>query len=219
MANVILDVSGEKEVVMTNAYFGRKPVPVIFSSWTTLRVALFYKVNDSGANITGTPRFGFGLCSGTTNILGDATTTHFVGAITNAATWTRATGPIRYVDGSAWVPSKKVGSTLTTGTTFGTAFHHTTVLQTAFVDITKGSPNYSLRVFVPSSNTAPVQTLTDFNTQSVLASPAFTSCNYLAAQTVAVDEATDGTLDAACVWWNQTVPTIQIAAWRVFKIA
>lgn len=221
MGCAILDVSGEKEVVSTAGYFARKPITGIFSSWTTLRVALFLKINDTGATIVA-PRLAFGLCSGTSAIPGDASVTHFCGMKTNGSNWSRLTAAVRYNYSNFALPTKTVATTDTVGTSFSnTSVLHTTALSMLFVDITKGSPNYSLKLFhfTNASGTAPVCTLSDFNTQSVSTTPAFTGHAFTAAQTVAVDETADGAFDAACFWWNQVSPTIQIASWRVFKVA
>jgi hypothetical protein len=219
MANIITDVSGDLNVRMTNARFARQPLPAVFSGWSKLRVALRLKIADSGLDITGTPRFGFGLCSGNTNILGDATTTHFVGALTNVATITRnVTSPVIYTTTNELFPAKRIGSTFTFGTTFASSPAMAVgVYSLWFLDITKGSPNYTLQMFFRIS-TAGTPTNADFLTQSVAGVPAFTAHLLQTAQTLAVDETTNGTLDHACVWWNQTTPVIDISEWRVYRL-
>jgi hypothetical protein len=208
---------------MTNGRFARKPIAAIFSGWTTIRVGLYMLMNDSGASIAGTPRLAFGLCSGTTNIPGDATCTHFAGFCLNIASLTRTATPARYGLGAAAFPTKLVNTTFTFGTQFtasGTANIYTNVLQMLFVDITVGSPNYSFNCFFPSGGaTAPTNTLSDFTTQMITTTPAFANYTYSAAQTVAVNEGTNGVFDSACVWWNQATPTVDIAAWEIYRIA
>jgi hypothetical protein len=225
MANIITDLSGDKVVRMTNARFARMPIASIFSGWTTLRVAVYCKMNDSGADVGGTPRFAFGLCSGTSNIPGDATCTHFCGVMTGLVTWTRSTAAVRYSMTNGWYPAKVVGTTFSFGASnfsnsSNTTFH-TTAPQLLFIDITKGSPNYSFKMFYYSGGaTAPTPSQSDFLAQSVAGSPAFTNHVYSgSAITLAVDEATNGTFDAACVWWSPTNPTADIYAWRVYRVA
>lgn len=219
MANIITDFAGEKRVVMTDARFARKPLTGFFAGWSHIRVALYALVTDSGANITGTPRWAFGVCAGSTNIMGDATTTHFCGAISNVATWNRSTTPTRFNTASMMVPAKQVVSTLTTGTAFGGSaiYLQTAVLSMYFIDIIKGSPNYSFQLFKPTGAATP--TLSDFLTQAASGVPAFTNHALSTAVTVAVDEATDGTFDHGCVWWDQSVCNVNIAAWRMYRIA
>lgn len=219
MANLITDVAGIKNVRMTNARFARAPIASLFTGWTTLRIALFVQWLDSGGNITGTPSFAFGLCSGNANIMGDATTTHFCGAISTVATWTRATSPLRYT-GVTIAPAKKVGTTLTLGTNFTTAaMAWLTQPSFFFVDITVGSPNYSMRLICPTASPAGTPTEAEFLAQSVAGVPAQLNHVYQTAQTVAVDEATNGVFDHACVWWNQASPSVDILNWRVYRLA
>jgi hypothetical protein len=219
VANIITDFSGDKRVVMTNARFAREPLTGFFTGWSKIRIALFLTITDSGITLTGTPRFAFGLCAGSTDIMGDTTTTHFCGMITNVANWTRAGSPPYFLTASMTSPAKKVGTTLTVGTAFGGGCFHTGALQMYFIDITKGSPNYSFNIFEYNSTTTPSVTLAQFLTQSVNAVPSFSNHVYPSAQTVAVDEATDGTFDHGCVWWDQAACNIQIAAWRMYRLA
>ena len=222
MANIITDVAGDKQVVMTSAQFARMPIASIFTGWTQLRVAALVLVNDSGANITGTPRLAMGLCAGTSNIPGDLTVTHFCGVMTNQATWLRNTAAVRYQMANSYFPTKTVGITNTFGSTFSSSSNaqlHTTALQMLFIDITKGSPDYSFNLFLyTGASVAPSVTFNDFANQSVAGVPAFTGHTYSPTIDVAVDEGVDGTFDSACMWWDQVVPTFQVAAWRVFKL-
>ena len=223
MANTIVDFSGDKAVEMSNGRFARQPIAGLFSGWTTLRVALLVRMNDSGANITGTPRFMFGLCAGTSNIPGDATVTHACGCITNNATWTRTAGPPGYYSPLTIAPSTYINTTIATGTNLSTTsalgFSGTIVNAMVFIDITKGSPNYSLRLLSRTNTASGAPTQSDFNAQSVATTPAFTGHTYTAAQTIAVDEVANGTFDSAFVWWNQVTPAINILSWRVVLLA
>jgi hypothetical protein len=219
MANTIIDSGGDLQVEMVNGRFARAPLPAIFTGWTTLRVGLYVVIGDSGANITGTIRFAFGLCSGDTNIPGDATCTHFAGCIAASSPWTRSTGPVRYT-GSNLFPAKIVNTTTTFGTVIGATDWQTASPQIVFAEITKGSPNYSFRAFGKAGSSSGVtQSLADFYAAMAAGTPSGTNMTYFGAQTVAVDEAADGTFDNACVWWNQTNPPFNIAAWQVYRIA
>ena len=59
-------------------------------NWNTLRIALSYNVEDTGATLTGT-MLRFGLCHGTANMPGDATTDNSYG-IKFQQSWGRAGG-------------------------------------------------------------------------------------------------------------------------------
>src|SRR5579885_1728374 len=85
MANIIGNTASDLYVAMNTAKWAR--LVQIPASWTALRIGIRVRLGDNGGAVASTPRFALGLCSGTTNILGDATTTHFVGAITNSSSW------------------------------------------------------------------------------------------------------------------------------------
>jgi hypothetical protein len=221
MANTISDLGGgEKIVRMSNARFARLPSALVFTSWNTIRVALRVRMSDSGANLTGTPVLAFGLCAGTSNIIGDATTTHFVGVQSVGATWTRATAPTRYTLADIR-PTKKVNTTTTSGasTILNSSIFHTAFFKLYFVDITKGSPNYTFQMFGPTAASSVDATASDFLTHSVALSPALANHAQGTSRTLAVDEGADGTLSAACVFWNQVASIFEIADWSVIKLA
>src|SRR5437867_3420891 len=73
----ILSRGSDNRVVMSNGRFAR--TLAIGTLWTKLRIGIRFAINDGAANIGGGPIFAFGLCHGTTNIYGDATTDHFLG--------------------------------------------------------------------------------------------------------------------------------------------
>jgi len=117
-------------------------------------------------------------------------------------------------------PAKRVGSTITTGTTFGTVNFHCTAPSFLFIDITVGSPNYSLRAFQYNNSSAtPAVTEANFAVESLATIPAATNHTYVAAQTIAVNEATDGVFDHACAWWDQAGSDVDLLHLRVFKLA
>ena len=186
-------------------------------------------MNNTGANLTGTPLFGIGLCAGTSNILLDATTTHFVGMISNGATWTYAAAAAgnmtRYGMGnSTLTPGKRVGSTISVFSGFATAPFFTADATTAtrrmmFVDLTKGSPNFTFAALFCSGTAASPDVLdTDFLAQVVLSTPSFTNHTYSGGSTLAVSE-TDGTLTHVNVAWNRSTPTFEICDLAVVQLA
>jgi hypothetical protein len=217
----------DKRIVLSNSQFARlHGVP---SSWNTLRIALRASATDSGADLTGTPEFAFGLCAGTTNIYKDVTTDHFVGIRTSLATWTR--GPLNgvlnyHTAAAAWQPFKRVGSTITTGTNIsGFGANFTTDVATAahrylmFLDILKGAPNYTFTMFILSgANFAVDASVTDFLSQAPLASPVFTGHSTSSSTTLAVNESTNGTLNAVNLYWNHTDSNIEISDLAVSRI-
>lgn len=216
----------DNRIQLSNSHFARAHG---VSSWSKLRIALRFSMNDSGANLTSTPVFAVGLCSGTSNIYGDASVTHFVGLLPISATWTRLTSALCYAtnaSGGDVTPTKKIGSTETHGTAIGSQTVQIPADVTIamrwmwFVDILKGTPNYTLSYFaVTSRSTATDVSVADFLTQANLGSPSFAGHGNSGTQTIAVDEATNGTLDCVNISWDRVTPEIELSDLAVVKLS
>lgn len=191
------------------------------TAWTTLRVGVRMRMVSGEANFLTwgdglTPRFGIGLCSSAGGMVTRAGGGHWIGLLTTGAQWTTnpsgspGAGSFNFDFGST-APGKKVGSTFTAGTNFasgvavGGGFHDASSIfmnQTElFIDITKGSPNYSFRVF-GIANPANGAGNSRANWEEDMEESPPTRVNYIyqAAQTLAVDEGVDGVLDAICIF-------------------
>lgn len=192
-------------------------------------------MTDSGANVTSTPRFYFGISSGRSNVLLDATVTHWLGVVTVNTFRRVSAGPPAYYDlanntGQPWYPGKYINTTLTTGTGLGAGsynaflFDSTTANRAVmFLDITKGSPNFSIALLC---NAAPAGTqsasdvdLATYTAQVALSSPAFTNHIQFSTQTLAIDEATNGYFDGYNIAWDRTNPNIEISDLAVVRLA
>ena len=68
--------NGDQCIALSASQFGR--LHGYGNNWNTLRIALSYNVEDTGATLTGT-MLRFGLCHGTANMPGDATTDNSYG--------------------------------------------------------------------------------------------------------------------------------------------
>lgn len=203
-----------------------RPPTILLSSWTKMRVAARLCIRDQGVNLTGTPRLALGLCSGSTNTFGAATTTHFVGVVTNNATLTRNAGPPVYYSGLNLAACKRVGSTLTTnasaingGGSFMFAQPADGYRTLFFVDIEKGSPNYTMNAFYRNSSTGADVSADDFLYYAQLDTPSLTGYNFGTARTVAVDEGADGTLDHVNPAWSMASPQIEISDLAIVKLS
>lgn len=213
----------DKRIQHVNSNWAR-PWPLsIGTSWTKLRVGVRVIMDNTGANLVSTPRFAMGVCSGSTNLLFDATTTHFLGWQQSAATMTFAAGPpIRYSFDTAGL--KRVGSTSTFTATMAVGFILCADPTTAnramfFCDITKGSPNYTLDSFGRTGTAAGDVTLADFLATVPLAVPAFANHGASASRTIAVDEGVDGTFDHMLVGWDRTTPVLEICDIAVVRLS
>lgn len=187
--------------------------------WNKIRIALrVHHQRDTGGSL-GTmmgqiQQLAVGVCSGTANGLFDlgSPMPHWVGAI-NVANPVRSTADsyVRY----QWpvVVAKIVDGTLSSGSTI-TASPHLQIGTTGTVrgerrliyavEITKGSPNYSVNTYT-NNTTSAIISPTDI-TANVFYQDVETKSDlsvaqhvYGTAQTIAVDEGTDGTLDSVCI--------------------
>jgi hypothetical protein len=111
-----------------------------------------------------------------------------------------------------------VGTTLTTGTAFsadwriGANGSAGAFRMGMYLDITKGSPNYTLKLWgaLGIPGTAQDLSASSFLTSMTAATPTLfgvTSAIGSSNQTIAVDEGANGTLNAINCWWNQSVVT------------
>lgn len=232
-SSIILRTIGgidDKRIDLDNSQFAR--VMSIGTTWNSIRIGLRWSFTDSGGNITGTPRFAFGVCSGTTNIFGDATCDNFVGAISNTASWTRNAGPpVWYNSGGFTGPymwtARKVGASLTlgnelfagSGESFAVAADPATGYRSVMLlTITKGSPNYTLQLFYTLAAYNVDVSYADFYALVDAAVPART--NYLTSlsRTIACDEST-GSFNAVNFHWSKASPNIELSDIAVARLS
>lgn len=224
---------------LANGNIARLWSSAVGTSWSVIRVGIRLSIEDSGANIISTPRFAFGICSGTSNIFMDATTTHFFGAVSNGATWQRRTTGTGYSDNSygvggnpgytnnGYCVAKRIGSTLTVGSGFIGGDYcrigwNTTPFRTVqFLEITKGSPNFSIKLFAQNTGagTGVDQSLASFLSNMELTSPSITNYAFSGTQTMAIDEGTNGSFNAVNVAWDRNSPSIEISDVAVVKFS
>jgi hypothetical protein len=223
---IVRDIGGVQDVRAGLDNSTLRRLMSIGSNWSNIRIGLRISMQDPGVDLTSTPIFAVGVCSGTANPFnnGSATTTHWVGARTNMPTWTRQTSPINWyaVGNNIVLPSKRVGTTFTDGTIVlgGWTFQiGTDKRHCVFLDITKGSPNFTINLFVKSD-------LTDFDVskdlflqQVALSSPTITGHGWGTARTLAVDEASDGYLDAVNVSWDRSSPKFELSDIAIVRFA
>ena len=216
---------GEIGVLLRNSYFARRPDVAMFftPNWSVIRVALRMMLPASSTAVnyrSGTPRFAVGLCAGEANIMGEDSTDNFVGCITDAATWPYPGSSSARQTIASIAAAKKVGSSLTVGTslTAGTVFN-VGVWKLFFVDITRGSPNYTIALSLfPNANSTTSVTKADFDTQSVAAVPALANHGTSAGQTIAVNEGT-GTFSHGCVAFDKNWPYVNLADFSVHRVS
>jgi hypothetical protein len=224
--------TAEKRISLASSNFGRL-LPTIPGGWTKLRIGLRCMFNDPVpapvVAIVSKPRMAWGLCSGTTNLFLDATTTNFIGVITdydqyNPTNWVAPYYAPSY-DMIRWNGCKRVGSTLTVGATARNGMSLGRRVGDGyptlnFVEITKGSPTW--RVVGSLAGAPMTNQVIDSNTflaQVALTTP--TLPNHYATSDYAditFDESA-GTIDAVCIAWDRSNVTFEISDLAIVKLA
>jgi len=210
---------------MQNSQFGRKVnLPV---GWNTIRLGFLWQFNTT-TTLTGTPVFIAGFGSGITNLIGDASPTNFIGIMltydqflaswngANALSWYDGSIPCTNVAGVATVDwTQKFNSGVNQGVLYpNTGFSFTPV----YIDITKGSPNYSINASLNTSSSATPCTEPVFYSNMQVASPAPNSNTYSGAKTMPFDES-NGNLDSIQMYWDRTTGYPEFAVIAVAVIA
>lgn len=226
--------TASKRVQLANGQMLRRPI--YLNNWTTMRIGLRLTV-PSAVNITGTPRLWVGMGSGLTNGIGDTTTTNWIGIYTDSATWTRSTlvTPAIGYFAATGRSVKKVGTTVTQNAAgFGQnlVFPMSDIFLTVLlVEITKGSPNYTINVGAAGSSAAfngvALPGITEANMDAYMNLPigmsgitAVTNTSYSTpgAQTLAMSEAA-GNLDCIQIYWDKTSANCEIESVYHRKLA
>lgn len=214
------------------------------STWSRLRVGFRLAINGT-ASITGAPNLALGLCSGITKFTGDPcliSIPHFLGLypwsdlnqnpanppFNSDLTYTYACSPCRY-NIPVWRPIKLIGSTKTQGAFLGGSNNEISAEPTVWasavlIEYEKTTP-WTFRSCVPAMNggnsryhvtlTNLRQAVEDVDTFSNI--PAFSLPYYRAeSQSIAVDEASNGVLNAITAWWDRTNTPLELSG-IVFK--
>lgn len=207
----------DKRVVLSNSQFARR-LP-FGTTWQSIRIGIRISMRDTGADLASNPRFWFGVCSGSTNLVSDATTTNFCGCATNATTWGR--NATRYNKLSAGIVcATRVGSTNTFSTganviSGSSLIQNGAALNAAdrtlwFIQITKGSPNYTYRGFFCQTDGAADRSHTEMLEQMEQVTPSLTGHAWSNAVVLATSEAA-GTFDHVNISWERTYPEMEIS--------
>lgn len=232
MPATIITYSGDKRIQLTNSQLIRRPI--YFGSWTTIRIGLHFCI-PSAASIGGTPRLYFGLCSGLTNGIGDATTTNFIGWMSNTTTFNRSSlvGPPLnvYSGNNAFRFIKKVGTTFNFNAADASALFFFSMQQPVrhalILQITKGSPNWTAQFAFPVSNSITATDLSDAQMTALMEMANMSDANSVVLNysggaftnnTMAFDEVA-GAINAINVFWDRSGQPLEISGIYHRKIA
>jgi hypothetical protein len=216
----------DKKLVINNSQWAA--LLNIGTDWNVLRIGWRWSMVDPGASLTGTPRLRIGLLSNPTPGLGNGPngtgTSHFVGIRSGTASWVRAAGPPPHMNNMSSSAAVKVGATETAVGTVNSGWLSLApdaIRTGSILEISKGSPNYT---FLPVGVTGaagivdlPYSALveamgTPRNGATLVESAAVlndaiggSGTRYSAgnAQTIAVDESTNGPLNAICIAFDR----------------
>ena len=242
MPATILDFTAgdtERGVKIQNSQIFRK---IKDDTWTTLRVGVRWICTDDTTSApTAGAQFALGLCNGSTEGMGSSNRKHclvltnvnssgnitsigrVIGALIFALTTAAPSTNLRvckYLNnvqtiGSDWMFAESSISRFIQGGISSTFY--STVF---FFDITRASPDYTLRGFMKTGVDTATTTRQIFLEQMEATTPLVSGYEYTGTpRTIAVDEAIDGTLDHFHFYWNRTAPSITILDAAVCKIA
>jgi len=214
----------DNRIQLSNSNFARLWSSDLGTSWTTLRLACRISMTLTGADLTSTPRFSYGVCSGTSNIYMDATTTHWYGLLSIESAWYYYTNGYAFgYGGTHPQPTKRITTTNTSGSSWNVtprAVNSTTENRSVlFLDITKGSPNFTGKIFCRNGDTTGDVTLATYLAQAVLSSPTVTNHTMSSDVTLAIDEATNGYFNAVNIAWNRSDALMEISDIAVVRLA
>lgn len=221
--HVTINGSNDGRLILANSQIARL---LATQEFVRIRIGFRIAFDDTGANLTGTPRFWFGLLaspqadSNGNLINGPANlaTSHFVGAISNSSSWSRS------VNGYGWgqvsphfSAVKKVGADITFG---GSVNPYQPFASNApnskrtvvLLDIKRGSPLFTIAAGFPNNSDFSYSLL-----EQAMSVPDFYSANQLFSSpaigsgTIAVDESVDGILNAVCLHWDRQTPVAHLS--------
>ena len=231
----LFNLVADKYGTLANEEFAR--TLAIGTDWNKIRLGLLLAVPLDGTNNLPGTALMLGVCSGKTNPYGAASTTNFVGAALHGSTGGVTTGTLTYSAGSGnpyfssggfW-PAVRVGVDLTSGTGVAAAFVLTSNAGSTqrrsplYVDIQKGSPNYTITRWAPSTGQGQFQSgdcsSAEFLASLELPTPTWLGINLTSsAGTVAASE-TPGALDTVDVFWNKSAFPLEVYALAAYRMS
>jgi hypothetical protein len=208
--STITQIGTDFQLKPFNGQIYRKLEADIATSWTKIRVGIRFSISNT-YNVThlqGLPRLYLGMCNFDKG--GPATMSqvaHFLGIRNNIAQCTNS-GSTSYSTGMT--ATMRVNSTFTTSTNFGGSLRISdgAILCMMAVEIDKTTPGATVvSCFRATNAISGIFNVTQdsFLEQMENSTPSLSGYTYSAAAgTFAVDEATNGFLDALCLSWDRS---------------
>lgn len=220
------DAIADKRIRLSNSQFGR---PFNFGSWTKIRVCYRLGFTDYGVSPSGNVGLFLGLCSGTTNMVGDATCQHFLG-LGNVGAWTRSGAfPSTIYTAAAPTYYNKIGTVFSSFLTATNAIGYGATAdvdgkqrQALFIEYIRTGPTaMNVQAFY-RLNTAGSADMTydNFLAQAEIeVGAAFTLHAWGTQRAVVADEGTNGALNTVTAYWARTNPQMEISDIAVVKFS
>lgn len=225
MSAIIENLGGENRIVLDNSRFARPVAFMTGNSWQKIRIAMRLCMSDTGGSVSPCS-FYVGICAGTSAIIGDPSAAHWFGVnfVGNFNTFGYATSPNRYqclfAAGGNIVNGVLVSSSPADMETdqwqIGAGESNRTCL---FVDILKGNPNYSCQYFRNTQNACTDVDSATFLNQALNDPPTIADHSFVAAQSWAANDTTQGQFTAVNISWNRTTPVFKISDLAVIQLA
>lgn len=203
----------DKRARLANGQFAR---PFDIGSWDRIRFGFRAAAMDDLLLLTGIANWFWGFCSGTTNLPGDQTCTHAIGVSTGNVSWSYP-GNNTFANTQPWMASL-IGTTWTTslGGSVLTAMGLGRTLDTQrglyFLDLERGSPNWTAYTFYRNSSTSTSADISrdTFLSMMEIEAPSLT-LHSSDSKAFPVDEGTNGALNAVFITWPRTTPQLEIS--------
>jgi hypothetical protein len=210
----------DKRISMSQGQFGR--LMSMGNNWNTARIAVRLTIGDTGAQIV-SPNLYLGFCSGTAALVGDANTANFIGMRlgSGATNYLRNAGPPVYYTISSQHPMKKVGGVVTASASIGAAcclMADPAYRALFMVEIAKGSPNWTVKLFCKTGSTAVDVSVDQFLDLITVDSPTLSGHQFYSAANVAFDEVA-GVINTVNLYWDKTTPAVEISDLAVVRMA
>lgn len=223
-SSFILAPTTDRYLELDNAEWVRELT--IGNSWTKIRLAILASIVPSGTGDI-VPKFVLGMCSGSSNPFGAATTTNFVGAgfVHNLTlTYGAGSGNPSFVSANSTGFISRVNTTVNYGgglsgnffTTTGTLARRTPLI----VDITKGSPNYTIKTYTPATVDTDVSYAEFVSAVEAASDP--TAVGSLGMQSVSNPMAASespGNLDHVDLFWSLAATPLRVYAILAKKLS
>ena len=197
---------------------------LILPSWTTLRVGCC-AVIPAVTSLLG-KNLAFGICSGVTQPYGTETVANFIGAKFGAGdTWAYVSGELTSVDCYASVKQSGSGETLSASKIMNDGRFWTATNRSAlFVQVTRGSPNYTVDVGMAHGvanglDVTPEEFLTGMSVPFANLSTWKSGYTSSTPQTVPVDVGTYGQFNAVNWMWDDAGVEFRNCTCAVARIA